>query len=77
MDTAETLAEGSNYDVPVPESFKYYNAKMLIQPGEKVEKAPNGTRELLLTPNSHFYNIPVNTSLSSVHVPTNVYDRCK
>lgn len=30
-----------------------------------------------LTPNSHFYNIPVNTSYSSVHVPTNVYDRSK
>ena len=27
-----------------------------------------------LTPDSHFYNIPVNTSYSSVHIPTNVYD---
>lgn len=27
-----------------------------------------------LTPDSHFYNIPVNTSFSSVHIPTNVYD---
>ena len=31
-------------------------------------------REIELTPDSHFYNIPVNTSFSSVHVPTNVYD---
>lgn len=27
-----------------------------------------------LVPNSHFYDIPVNTDFSSVHVPTNVYD---
>ncbi|XP_034237810.1 voltage-dependent calcium channel subunit alpha-2/delta-3 isoform X4 [Thrips palmi] len=31
-------------------------------------------QEMLLTPNKHFSNIPVNTSLSAVHVPTNVYD---
>ncbi|XP_076762521.1 ca[2+] channel Muscle-specific alpha2/delta subunit isoform X2 [Xylocopa sonorina] len=31
-------------------------------------------REIELTPDSHFYNIPVNTDFSSVHVPTNVYD---
>lgn len=29
---------------------------------------------MLLTSDSHFYNIPVNTSFSSVHIPTNVYD---
>lgn len=27
-----------------------------------------------LTADSHFYNIPVNTSYSSVHIPTNVFD---
>lgn len=27
-----------------------------------------------LTSDSHFYNIPVNTSYSSVHIPTNVFD---
>jgi len=27
-----------------------------------------------LTDNSHFYNIPVNTNYSSVHIPTIVYD---
>lgn len=30
-----------------------------------------------LTPNSHFYDIPVNRNYSSVHVPTYVYDRSK
>lgn len=28
-----------------------------------------------LTADSHFYNIPVNTSYSSVHIPTNVFDQ--
>ncbi|XP_072764587.1 ca[2+] channel Muscle-specific alpha2/delta subunit isoform X2 [Anoplolepis gracilipes] len=31
-------------------------------------------REMELIADSHFYNIPVNTSYSSVHVPTNVFD---
>ena len=31
-------------------------------------------REVELNADSHFYNIPVNTSYSSVHVPTNVFD---
>lgn len=26
---------------------------------------------------THFFNIHVNTSFSSVHVPTNVYDQCE
>ncbi|XP_011305920.1 voltage-dependent calcium channel subunit alpha-2/delta-3 isoform X2 [Fopius arisanus] len=31
-------------------------------------------REMSLNPDSHFSNIPVNTSYSSVHIPTRVYD---
>ncbi|XP_067204324.1 voltage-dependent calcium channel subunit alpha-2/delta-3 isoform X2 [Linepithema humile] len=31
-------------------------------------------REMELIQDSHFYNIPVNVSYSSVHIPTNVYD---
>ena len=29
---------------------------------------------MTLTPDSHFYNIPVNVNYSAVQVPTNVYD---
>lgn len=74
MDTAENSALNSHIEETVPPEYQYYNAKMLRQPGQK---GANGTRELLLTPNSHFFDIPVNTSVSSVHVPTNVYDRSK
>nr|XP_034192789.1 voltage-dependent calcium channel subunit alpha-2/delta-3 isoform X1 [Osmia lignaria] len=41
---------------------------------ENMEKNVDVYREMELTPDSHFYNIPVNTSFSSVHIPTNVYD---
>ncbi|KAK6642465.1 hypothetical protein RUM43_003967 [Polyplax serrata] len=32
-------------------------------------------KNMSLTPNPNFYNIPVNTNHSAVHIPTNVYDR--
>ncbi|XP_071450777.1 voltage-dependent calcium channel subunit alpha-2/delta-3 isoform X1 [Hetaerina americana] len=32
-------------------------------------------KEMVLKPSRHFQGIPVNTSYSSVHVPTNVYDK--
>ncbi|XP_055704194.1 voltage-dependent calcium channel subunit alpha-2/delta-3 isoform X3 [Phlebotomus papatasi] len=32
-------------------------------------------KEIVLTPDPHFFNIRINTTHSSVHVPTNVYDR--
>ncbi|XP_076666835.1 ca[2+] channel Muscle-specific alpha2/delta subunit isoform X2 [Andrena cerasifolii] len=41
---------------------------------ENMEKNVGVYRPMELTPDSHFYNIPVNTSFSSVHIPTNVYD---
>lgn len=45
----------------------------------KQDKAtPNTSLELdVLEKNPHFYDIPVNVSYSSVHVPTYVYDRGK
>ncbi|XP_031833886.1 ca[2+] channel Muscle-specific alpha2/delta subunit isoform X3 [Nomia melanderi] len=41
---------------------------------ENMEDNVDVYRTIELTPDSHFYNIPVNTSFSSVHIPTNVYD---
>lgn len=40
-------------------------------------KPPVDKRRLPLHPNPNFYNIPVNLNVSAVHVPSNVYDRCK
>jgi hypothetical protein len=33
--------------------------------------------EFELIENRHFNNIRVNMTMSTVHVPTNIYDRCK
>ncbi|CAH0548637.1 unnamed protein product [Brassicogethes aeneus] len=38
---------------------------------------PKDRTKLPLYRNRHFYNIPVNTNYSAVHVPSNVYDRAK
>lgn len=89
MDAAENTAM-SHQDDPVIRDFQYYNSKDMLEPFEK--PPPNDTNRALddrtieavdvppsyitLTPNPHFFNVPVNTSLSSVHIPTNVFDRC-
>lgn len=38
---------------------------------------PEDKRKLPLFCNRNFYNLPVNTNHSAVHVPSNVYERCK
>ncbi|KAK2575608.1 hypothetical protein KPH14_011312 [Odynerus spinipes] len=62
-------------------NFTYYSGK--YSPiGDKEEptipqnmkKNKKVYRQMELSPDSHFYNIPVNTNHSSVHIPTNVYD---
>ncbi|XP_037905987.1 voltage-dependent calcium channel subunit alpha-2/delta-3 isoform X5 [Hermetia illucens] len=87
MDTAENTAM-SHQNEEVDKYFEYYNSKDMIEPGETPPTEPPRDleemgvprivlppKEIVLTPNAQFFNIPVNTSVSSVHVPTNVFDR--
>ncbi|KAL9929271.1 ca[2+] channel Muscle-specific alpha2/delta subunit [Glossina fuscipes fuscipes] len=62
--------------------FQYYSSKYSQFEGKAIEELPENMREdvrmylnFTLNPDTHFYNISVDTEHSSVHVPTNVYDR--
>lgn len=89
MDAAENTAithQNDKYNVSVT---RYYNAKEMLEPNEPLP--PNITITELndrsikqpyvkpsvieLTEHEHFFNTPVNTSMSAVHVPTNIFDR--
>lgn len=88
MDAAENTAM-SHQDDPVIRNFKYYNAKEMldvydIPPNITITRSLDDRSLkpvevplsiITLKANSHFYGIEVNTSLSSVHIPTNVFDR--
>lgn len=74
MDTAENRAmEASQTPDQKLDEYKYFNAKILetVMKGTK----PNNSDTLVVTKNANLFNIAVNTSVSAVHVPTNVYDR--
>lgn len=87
MDTAENTA--LTYQMEKPNQyFSYYNSKEMIEPHEPIPTEPPRDLEdaggpkifvtpktIVLTPKEEFFNTPVNMSVSSVHVPTNVYDR--
>lgn len=89
MDAAENTAM-SHQDDPVIPDFQYYNAKEMLEPFEL--PPPNITNRALddrslipvdvppsyltLVPSKHFNDIKINTSMSCVHIPTNVFDRC-
>ena len=70
VDNAERLAlrlyRKENYT-----TYTYYGAKAKDPGGGDLEYV----EKLKCTRNRHFYNEEVNTSFSSVHVPTNIYHR--
>ncbi|XP_033217688.1 voltage-dependent calcium channel subunit alpha-2/delta-3 isoform X2 [Belonocnema kinseyi] len=71
--------ESEIYEAPKSfEGMSYMSGKFSNVPGEVTALPENlrniSYREMTLTPDSHFYNIPVNINYSSVQVPTNVYD---
>lgn len=71
MDSAEQAALTPQNDNGQP--FRYYNAKRLNVFGHDGRSA-EGTREMMLTPNPHFEHLPVNTTLSSVLIPSHIND---
>jgi len=69
LESVEQVAVSAHDDEPPGNDYKIRNAKP--------QKATPNTNILLddLKENSHFYHTPVNTTYSSVHIPTYVYDR--
>jgi hypothetical protein len=59
------------------ENIDYYNAKRLNQyhkSGPLAGELLENHKSLIMSNSQHFGNVGVNTSVSAVHVPTNVYD---
>lgn len=65
------------------ENFQYYSSKYSAFDGHRgiedllqsVEDNLYMYKNMSLNQDTHFYNISVNTSYSSVHVPSNIWDR--
>lgn len=90
VDTAQEIGSiSASSDEPVERNFTYFNAKEMIEPSEisttespshddddVVENAENPKSVIYLTESEKFSDF-INLSISSVHVPTNVYDRAK
>ncbi|XP_055376852.1 voltage-dependent calcium channel subunit alpha-2/delta-3 isoform X2 [Condylostylus longicornis] len=88
MDIAENTAL-AHQNEKLQANFSYYNAKEMLEPHEPepteppipdledsgVPKIKLPPKRIILTEKAEFFSTPVNTSLSSVHVPTNVFDR--
>lgn len=77
---AENKSEDFEYDSNA--THYYYNSKYSPIKGENRTtydlKVLNDNlyryKTLILNEDTHFYNLPVNTTHSSVHVPTQIFD---
>lgn len=91
VDAAQEIGSisASNEEI-VERNFTYYNAKEMIEPsevstteappmndGEDSSNPKENPKPVMYLAESEKFNDFVNLSLSSVHVPTNVYDRAK
>lgn len=90
VDTAQEIGSiSASSDEVVERNFTYYNAKMMIEPSEvSLTETPIVSDDdssdkfimpkpvMFLTESEKFSDY-INLSISSVHVPTNVYDRAK
>ncbi|XP_066247388.1 voltage-dependent calcium channel subunit alpha-2/delta-3 isoform X3 [Euwallacea similis] len=77
---AENRSEDFSYVHDAP--FKYYSSRWSSIEGAEPIKLSKSLKKhrhmylnMKLNNDTHFYNLPVNTTHSSVHVPTNVYDK--
>ncbi|XP_058447088.1 voltage-dependent calcium channel subunit alpha-2/delta-3 isoform X2 [Malaya genurostris] len=80
INLAEEMSE--QFNNTNPDNFTYYSSKYSIIEDRPEPEIPLSLEEniwmyrnMSLNPDTHFFNISVNTSYSSVHVPQNVYDR--
>lgn len=90
LNVAEEISEQFELNETESSNYSYYSSKYSpVHPdnifktaknrGEElpeiVLKSINSYKPMMLDQDTHFYNISVNTTHSSVHVPTNVYDK--
>ncbi|KAH8273978.1 hypothetical protein KR044_006824 [Drosophila immigrans] len=83
QERAEIVNENFEFNQTYAESnFTYFSSKYSPFNGNSSEQLePNEAeyaymyRDMQLNPDTHFYNISVDTEHSSVHVPSNVWDR--
>ncbi|XP_004692596.1 PREDICTED: voltage-dependent calcium channel subunit alpha-2/delta-4 [Condylura cristata] len=79
MEAVERLVEAAeeadlNHEFNQSLVFDYYNSVLVNEKDENGNCVELGA-ELVLEPNAHFSNLKVNTSVSSVQLPTNVYNK--
>ncbi|XP_034669004.1 voltage-dependent calcium channel subunit alpha-2/delta-3 [Drosophila subobscura] len=85
QEKAESVYENFEFNLTYAEAnYTYFSSKYSTFNGNSSEELePNEAefawmyREMELNPDTHFYNTPVDTEHSSVHVPSNVWDRSK
>lgn len=90
VDAAQEIGSiAASSDEVVESNYTYYNAKLMIEPNEKQVESPTISdgdydpdkverpKPVMYLTESEKFRDYVNFSLSSVHVPTNVYDRAK
>ncbi|KAL7739974.1 hypothetical protein ACLKA6_007481 [Drosophila palustris] len=83
QEKAEIVNENFEFNQTYAETnFTYYSSKYSTFNGNSSEQLEENEeeyaymyREMQLNPDTHFYNISVDTEHSSVHVPSNVWDR--
>lgn len=85
LSVAEDMSERFDYNSSVSDNYTYYSSKWsLLNDVNRTDELPLPISEIesmyktIYTDyDTHFFNISVNISHSAVHVPSNVYDRCK